>query len=177
MIGLHYGSGIAVWDIVGAQFVETNIPRYGFSHLGAFAFDPKTNGIFVPTSSNFAAKSGIKLLNIETGDVLQQFLGVDNAPKEVLVSSDGRYLLGRAGLRDAVLWDRETGLQLGRWPDVRRAEFSPNGSLIFVQSSRTSTIIPILPRGEALIDFAREILPPHRQGLTPEEKKRYHLTR
>jgi len=86
-----------------------------------------------------------------------------------------RYLLGQEG-DAAVLWELETGRTLRKWRDVVRIEFGYNGTYTICACADQLAVHPILPRGNALIELARQNLPPHRNSLSDEERCQYGLS-
>jgi WD40 repeat protein len=79
--------------------------------------------------------------------------------------------------RSARLWDAASGKQLavlqGHEDSVGSAAFSPDGAKVVTASDdRTARIWRVFPTTQALIDYARSIVP---RQLTPEQRKQFFL--
>ncbi len=98
--------------------------------------------------------NAVILWNIETGDLVRRYAGLDARVSAVAFSPDGQFVLGGAWDGALVLWNRDTGDIVRRFEGhtagVLDAAFSPDGSLIVSGSEDRSLILWDTDTGEAI---------------------------
>ena len=101
-----------------------------------------------------AGYNTVILWNVETGDLVRRFVGLDATITAVTFSPDGRYVLGGAWDGSLILWNRDTGDIVRRFEGhtagVLDAAFSPDGSRIVSGSEDKSLILWDTGTGEVI---------------------------
>ena len=102
--------------------------------------------------------------------------GHSGAVNSAAFSPDGQRVVTASVDGTARLWDAATDLSLvvlsGHDGAVNSAAFSPDGQRVMTASGKTARLWPILPNGQALIEYAKSIVP---RQLTPDQRKQFFL--
>lgn len=169
ILALSEDGTASLWNWEGKRLATLAGHRLG---LTAAAFHPE--GHKVVTAS---ADSTLRVWDLPSGKLLHTLSGHKGIPYAVQWSPDGLHILSIATDQTARLWSGRTFLRLTEYNFPLhiqfRPAFSPDGQLLAVPGPRGSVYLyPLLPDGQALIDFAHEKdLPP----LTPQQKRAFFL--
>jgi WD40 repeat protein len=103
--------------------------------------------------------------------------GHDAALRSAAFSPDGKRIVTASLDMTARLWDaasgRELGVLRGHSEPVMSATFSKDGTRVVTASADgTTRVWRVFPTTQALIDYARSILP---RGLAAEQRRQYFL--
>jgi WD40 repeat protein len=110
------------------------------------AFTPPSNPsvvIFSPDGKDLLVGSRdniVRLWDIASGKVIQQYVGHTNIVWYVVFSPDGKYVLTGSQDKTARLWDTQTGQQIRVFPShnftaVSQVAYSPDGKYVLIGSS------------------------------------------
>jgi WD40 repeat protein/serine/threonine protein kinase len=120
----EYGGGVSVWDVeTGALFRDV-----GETYTLA-SFSPDGRTILVGSIASLS----LTLIDLASGDTLQQFSGHQNGLFDATFSPNGRMALSGSWDSTARLWDVATGEELHRFEHpsfVKTVAFSPDGRFI-----------------------------------------------
>ena len=122
---------VYLWDVEsGQQFqFSEGIGGYGY----AIAFSPDDTALAVGgAASSDDATADLKLIELETGEVLFDLQGHEQAIVSIDFSKDGKIITSASWDGTVRLWDTQTGQQLSVLdvPTASNAAFSPDGTLL-----------------------------------------------
>ena len=155
---------VKIWDITTAKpeqsllwDVETDIAKKAHSRnislsVTAVAFSPDDKMILTSSGNKTA-----QLWDIESGKVIQTFVGHDDFVTAVAFSPDGKWVLTGSRDNTAKLWACETGQVLktfGKYSNfITAVAFSPNGKKIVITSYDKSAHLWDIASGEVEKNF------------------------
>jgi WD40 repeat protein len=118
-----------------------------------------------------------RVWDLATRALVVELIGHEGQVTSARFSSDGQRVATASDDGTARLWDVASGKQLavlqGHEGRVLSVAFSPDGGKVVTASDgRTARIWPVFPTTQALIDYARGIVP---RQLTPEQRRQFFL--
>ena len=122
---------IYLWDVETGQQLQVSegIGGYGY----AIAFSPDDSALAVGgAASSDDAIADLKLIELETGEVIFDLQGHEQAIRRIGFNTDGRMLVSASWDGTVRLWDTQTGQQLAVLdvPTASNASFNPDGTLL-----------------------------------------------
>jgi WD40 repeat protein len=164
---------LRLWDLDTGRFVADLIKPFDSMEMGPI----DNNLIYTQDGQKIVVNSNraVGIWNAGDGQKIQQFDVKDNV-KTILLSPDNKRLLTIPASHSSdyecpALWSLETGQQLEQFWSRERissADFNSDGSRIATGSDNgTTRVWRVLPSGQALIDYARSVVP---RKLTAEER-------
>ena len=78
------------------------------------ALGPSTSGVVVGTGSSTGNSGTIVMVSLDTGEVIQKYIGHEAAVEHVAFSADGSQLISTAQDNSVRKWDVASGRQVGQ---------------------------------------------------------------
>ncbi len=158
------------WDAASGQILAVLSGHVGPVLSAAFSPDGKR---VVTASYDQTAR----LWDASTGKSLAVLSGHQGLVWSAAFSPDGKRVVTASDDKTARLWDVASRRPLaelkGHERRVVSAAFSPDGKLVVTAShDKTARLWVVLPEGQALIDYAKSIVP---RQLTSAQRKQFFL--
>ena len=159
-----------LWD--AASGAEIAVLRGHESYVSSAAFSADGTRILTASWDNTA-----RLWDAASGTQIAVLSGHEEAVYSAVFSPDGTRVVTASGDKTARLWDAASGAEIavlsGHQGYVMSAAFSLDGTRIVTASEdNTARIWRVFPTTQALVDYARSIMP---RELTPEQRRKFFL--
>ena len=169
LLTASYDGTARVWDVTsGNELVRLE----GKPALNDAAFSPDGRQVVTAATDGVA-----RVWDLAKRQVVSTLSGHQGPVSSARFSPDGRRIISASDDGTARLWDAAGGQQLavlrGHEGRVSWAAFSPDGTRVVTASDdRTARIWPVFATTQALIDYAKTIVP---RQLTPAQRRQFFL--
>ena len=169
LLTASYDGTARVWDVASGNEL---FRLEGKPELNDAAFSPDGRQVVTAATDGL-----VRVWDLAKRAVVSTLSGHQGPVSSAQFSPDGRRIVSASDDGTARLWETASGQQLAALQDhegrVSWAAFSADGTRVVTASDdRTARIWPVFPTTQALIDYAKSIVP---RQLTPAQRKEFFL--